>query len=549
MSNLQWRFLTIAALIVASAWALWPRDTIERVNHEDGSHTYVTVKRVPLKRGLDLRGGMHLALEIDDSQGAVGDREDALVRAERVVRSRIDQFGVSEPLVQRVGGDRLIVELPGIDDPQRAIEVVQQSAFLQFQITDKTQAMERVAPRLDAIARDLNIEAMVRVGGDTAVRTTTGLEGLLSADSVESQSDTTASGQPAATGASDGPFQRSLQIGQIPGQYYVAVENEPLLRALLSRREIQDALPPGKQVKWGVDSIGMGSSVFRELYVLDSRPIITGEYLVNAQPAQDGLAGTVVEFQLNNEGGRRFRTETGRHVNDYMAIVLDDRVMSAPVIQSAIGTRGQITLSGSTLQEAQDLALVLRAGSLPVPLRVMEVRDIGPSLGEDAVRQGLNASVLGLVLVIIIMVGYYRFSGFLAVVGLGCFALFTLAMLAGLDAVVTLPGIAGFVLSIGMAVDANFLIFERIREELEAGRTVRSAVDSGFQNALSAIIDSNVTTALVGMVLYQLGTGPVRGFAVTLLAGIAASMVTAIFVVRSLYLLYLSRRTPQTLSI
>ena len=546
MSNLQWRFLTIGALILASVWALWPRDTIERVNHEDGSHTYVTVKRVPLKRGLDLRGGMHLALEIDDSQGSVADREDALVRAERVVRSRIDQFGVSEPLVQRVGGDRLIVELPGIDDPQRAIEVVQQSAFLQFQITDRTQALERVAPRLDAIARELNLEVPVGADRDTAVRVTTGLEGLLSADSVPS--DTTA-GTPATPGITDGPFQRSLQIGQVPGQYFVAVENEPLLRSLLSRREIQDALPPGKQVKWGVDSVGMGATLFRELYVLDTRPIITGEYLVNAQPAQDGLAGTVVEFQLNNEGGRRFRTETGRHVGDYMAIVLDDRVMSAPVIQSAIGTRGQITLSGSTLQEAQDLALVLRAGSLPVPLRVMEVRDIGPSLGEDAVRQGVNASILGLILVIIIMVGYYRFSGFLAVVGLGCFAMFTLAMLAGLDAVITLPGIAGFVLSIGMAVDANFLIFERIREELEAGRTVRAAVDLGFQNALSAIVDSNVTTALVGVVLYQLGTGPVRGFAVTLIAGIAASMITAIFVVRSLYLLYLSRRTPQTLSI
>ena len=546
MSNLQWRFLTIGALILASVWALWPRDTIERVNHEDGSHTYVTVKRVPLKRGLDLRGGMHLALEIDDSQGSVADREDALVRAERVVRSRIDQFGVSEPLVQRVGGDRLIVELPGIDDPQRAIEVVQQSAFLQFQITDRTQALERVAPRLDAIARELNLEVPVGADRDTAVRVTTGLEGLLSADSVPS--DTTA-GTPATPGITDGPFQRSLQIGQVPGQYFVAVENESLLRSLLSRREIQDALPPGKQVKWGVDSVGMGATLFRELYVLDTRPIITGEYLVNAQPAQDGLAGTVVEFQLNNEGGRRFRTETGRHVGDYMAIVLDDRVMSAPVIQSAIGTRGQITLSGSTLQEAQDLALVLRAGSLPVPLRVMEVRDIGPSLGEDAVRQGVNASILGLILVIIIMVGYYRFSGFLAVVGLGCFAMFTLAMLAGLDAVITLPGIAGFVLSIGMAVDANFLIFERIREELEAGRTVRAAVDLGFQNALSAIVDSNVTTALVGVVLYQLGTGPVRGFAVTLIAGIAASMITAIFVVRSLYLLYLSRRTPQTLSI
>lgn len=549
MSNLKYRLIVVAALVVASIAALWPRTTIERVQR-DGVFSYDTVKRVPLKRGLDLRGGMHMALEVDESQGTVADPADAIARAERVVRSRIDEFGVAEPLVQRIGETRLIVELPGIDDPQRAIEVVQQSAFLQFQITDKTQALERVAPRLDAIAQGLNLDAGAAMGGDTAVQRPVGIEGLLQTDT--SGADSAAAGDSASTfaGASTGPFQRSLQLGQLPGQYFVSSSDEPLIRTLLQREEIRNALPPGKQVKWGADSIVMGNSYYRPLYVLDSRPIITGEYLVDARPNQSGLDGTVVEFQLNNEGGRRFRTETGRHVGDYMAIVLDDRVMSAPIIQSAIGTRGQITLGGATLQEAQDLALVLRAGSLPVPLTVVEVRDIGPSLGQDAVQQGIRASILGLILVVIIMVGYYRFSGFLAVLGLGLYALFTMAMLAGLDAVLTLPGIAGFVLSIGMAVDANFLIFERIREELDAGRTVRTAVDAGFQNALSAIIDSNVTTALTAAVLYQFGTGPVRGFAVTLIAGIAASMVTAIFVVRTFYLVWLSRQqNPQTLSI
>ncbi len=548
MSNLKYRLIVIAVLVVASIAALWPRTTIERVQR-DGVFSYDTVKRVPLKRGLDLRGGMHMALEVDESQGTVADPADAIARAERVVRSRIDEFGVAEPLVQRIGETRLIVELPGIDDPQRAIEVVQQSAFLQFQITDKTQALERVAPRLDAIAQGLNL-AGAAMGGDTAVQRPVGIEGLLQTDTIGADSAATGDSASTSAGASTGPFQRSLQLGQLPGQYFVSSSDEPLIRTLLQREEIRNALPPGKQVKWGADSIVMGNSYYRPLYVLDSRPIITGEYLVDARPNQSGLDGTVVEFQLNNEGGRRFRTETGRHVGDYMAIVLDDRVMSAPIIQSAIGTRGQITLGGASLQEAQDLALVLRAGSLPVPLTVVEVRDIGPSLGQDAVQQGIRASILGLILVVIIMVGYYRFSGFLAVLGLGLYALFTMAMLAGLDAVLTLPGIAGFVLSIGMAVDANFLIFERIREELEAGRTVRTAVDSGFQNALSAIIDSNVTTALTAAVLYQFGTGPVRGFAVTLIAGIAASMVTAIFVVRTFYLVWLSRQqNPQTLSI
>ncbi len=558
MSNLKYRLIAIAALVLVSAWSLWPRTTIERVNR-GGVISFDTVSRVPLKRGLDLRGGMHLALEIDDSRGAVADPSDALDRAERVVRNRIDQFGVAEPVVQRVGDERLIVELPGIDDPERAIELVQQSGFLQFQITDKTNALERVVPRLDAIARELGFAAPVVGGPAGPAAQSGGLTGLLGAETAaadtagaDSAAADSATPPALAPGTPGGPFQRSLAAGQMPGQYLVAASDIPLIETLLGRQEIRNALPPGKQVKWGLDSIALaGGQFYRPLYVLDTRPIITGEALIDARPSQSGLDGPAVDFQLNNEGGRRFRTETGRHINDNMAIVLDDRVVSAPTINSAIGTRGQITLgAGARLQEAQDLALVLRAGSLPVPLRVAEVRNIGPSLGQDAIDSGIRAGLLGIALVIIIMIVYYKFSGALAVAGLTIFALFTMAMLAGLDAVLTLPGIAGFVLSIGMAVDANFLIFERIREELDAGRTVRAAVDSGFQNALSAIIDSNVTTAITAAVLYQFGTGPVRGFAVTLLAGLAASMVTAIFVVRTFFLVWLSRKqSPQTLSI
>jgi preprotein translocase subunit SecD len=221
-----------------------------------------------------------------------------------------------------------------------------------------------------------------------------------------------------------------------------------------------------------------------------------------------------------------------------------------PVIQGAIGTRGQLTLGGRDLQAAQDLALVLRAGALPVPLTIVEARNIGASLGADAVRQGLMAGALGVVLVILIMIGYCRFSGMLAVLGLMFYGLTTLAVLAGFNAVLTLPGIAGFVLSIGMAVDANFLIFERIREELDRGKTVRTAINEGFDHAWSAIVDTHVTTALTAAILYQFGTGPVRGFAVALLAGLAASLVSAIFVVRTLFYVWLNRsQGARTLSI
>ncbi|HEY0971012.1 MAG TPA: protein translocase subunit SecD [Gemmatimonadales bacterium] len=555
MSNLKYRILVIVALVAASAWALFPRTVVERVNR-GGQFVYDTVQRVPLKRGLDLEGGMHLALELDESAGTVTDKVDALDQAIRVIRNRIDEFGVAEPVVQKVGENRIIVELPGIDDAARAASVVEKAAFLEFQITDKTQALERVLPRLDQIARDQRLAVNVPAA-DTGARPGTGggIQGLLRPGATDSAAPAGADSAGAAASdtapASGGVFSEAIQRGQLPGQYFVATTDVPRLETLLANEQVRAAIPPGKELRWGTDSLVIGGRGYRELWVLDARPIITGEYITDARPQQDPVSGNVVSFQLNTEGARRFRTETGRHVGDNMAIVLDERVVTAPVIQSAIGRNGQITLGqGARLQEAQDLALVLRAGALQTPLKIVESRTIGPSLGEDSIQSGIRAGILGVILVVIIMVGYYRFSGLLAVGGLVLFALFTAAMLAGMGAALTLPGIAGFVLSIGMAVDANFLIFERIREELDAGRTVRTAVDSGFHNALSAIIDSNVTTALTAIVLYQFGTGPVRGFAVTLLAGLAASMVTAIFVVRTFFLIWLSRReTPQTLSI
>jgi preprotein translocase subunit SecD len=337
----------------------------------------------------------------------------------------------------------------------------------------------------------------------------------------------------------------------MPGEYLVASEDLPTVQSYLALPEVIAALPPGKSIYWGNADESNGGKSYRPLYVVDTRPIITGESLIDAKPNTDPLEGNIVQFTLNNEGGRRFRSETGKHVGDFMAIVLDNTVMGhPPVIQSAIGTRGQITMKGRELQEAQDLALVLRAGALPVPLKVVEARQIGASLGKDSIQKGLRAGVLGVALVVLIMIGYYRFSGFLAVAALALYVLFTLALLAGFDAVLTLPGLAGLVLSVGIAVDANVLIFERIREELDHGKTVRAAIDEGFKHAMSAIIDSNVSTVLTALVLFQFGTGPVKGFAVTLIAGIAASMVSAIFVVRTFFLLWLNRtRGAQTLSI
>lgn len=554
MSNLKYRVLLIFVLFVASVWALFPRTVVERVKR-DGVFVYDTVQRVALKRGLDLSGGMHLTLEIDESKQSVGDRSEALDRALKVVRQRVDEFGVAEPVVQKAGSDRIIVELAGIDDAERAQDVVQKAAFLEFQIVDKSQALDRVVSRLDEIARQAGLTTAAASAGDTSA-SGSGLGALLTSDTAagadSAAKDSTSGTVSAADSAagSRGIFSTNLQPGQMPGQYIVTEAASSVIERALLLPAVQAAMPPGKVLRWGVDSLVSGNQRFRALYMLDSRPIITGEVLTDARPGTDPLEGNIVQFTLNNEGARRFKTETGKHVKDNMAIVLDQRVVTAPVLNSAIGRSGQITLGGGTLQQAQDLALVLRAGALPVPLKVAEVRSIGASLGQDSIQKGAFALGLALVLVVGIMLVYYRFTGVLAVASLTLYLLFTLAMLAGFNAVLTLPGLAGFVLSVGMAVDANVLIFERIREELDLGKSTRLAIDEGFRHALSAIVDSNLTTMFSGIVLYQYGTGPVRGFAVTLMAGIVASMFTAIFVCRTFLMIWLSRARPgQQLSI
>jgi len=557
MANLRNRIILLVVLIAASIFALWPRSVSIRERNSAGVFHDTSFTRVPLKLGLDLKGGMHLALEVDDSKQAVANKSEAIDRALKVVRNRIDEFGVAEPVVQKVGSDRIIVELPGVTDPERARSLVERSAFLQFQITDKTGAFDKAIPRIDQILKSAGHTAAAAPsatpGADTGGRSA--ITSLFSpADSDRAKKDSSSADSAGAdtgllAGTTGGAFSSLIQPGQMPGEYFVADENVPRVTQYLALPAVRAALPPGKTIHWGQpDTEGPDVTA---LYVVDTKPIITGEYLHEAKPGTDPIEGNIVQFTLTTEGGRRFRQETSRHIGDYMAIVLDDRVMGRPpVIQSAIGTRGQITMRGQPLQKTQDLALVLNAGALPVPLKVVESRQIGASLGQDSIRDGIRAGILGVALVVLIMVGYYRFSGVLAVAALTLYLLFTLAVLAGFSATLTLPGIAGLVLSIGMAVDANVLIFERIREELVRGKTVRTSIDEGFKHALPAIIDSNVSTILTALVLYQFGTGPIKGFAVTLIAGICASMVSAIFVVRTFYILWLQRtHRPQTLSI
>ncbi|HVX87374.1 MAG TPA: protein translocase subunit SecD, partial [Gemmatimonadales bacterium] len=333
-------------------------------------------------------------------------------------------------------------------------------------------------------------------------------------------------------------------FGSMPGEYRGPVGAANRVDSLLQLPTVARELPRGLTFRWDPDTVSIGVEPYRLLYVLEDKAIMDGTHLEEAQAQIDPLtSGAIVTFQLDRAGGRTFGRETAAHVGDYMAILLDGRVQGRPpVINSRIDRRGQITLGNKTMQEAQDLALTLNAGALPVPLKIVEQSEVGASLGADSIHGGILAGVVGTALVILIMVGYYRMSGLLAVGGLLFYILFTVGALTMLGATLTLPGLAGIVLSIGIAVDANVLIFERIREELDHGKNVRVAIDEGFKHAMNAIIDSNVTTVMTALFLFQFGTGPVKGFAVTLTLGIAASMITAIFVVRTFYMIWLQRK-------
>jgi preprotein translocase subunit SecD len=549
-SSIRSRLLLIGVLVAASVYFLFPRNVTIREPGPNGVMHDVKVTRVPLKRGLDLQGGMHLALELDQSKQVSADPKKDLDLALTVLRKRIDEFGVEEPLVQKVGADRIVVELAGITDPARAKSIVQRSAFLEFKITDKTGALDKALPAMDRTLRNLGVK------GENQAEKPSAVQQLLGGDTARAhgKDSTTKDTAAVAGGVLSGLIQPSgaVSAGGVPGEYTVPEPAYPRIDSLLSIPAVARQLPRGITLRWSAAPTSVGVQPVRFLYALDDKSIVTGSNLVDAKAQVDQLTnGPIVTFELDHTGGRKFGEETGKHVGDHMAILLDGKVQGRPpVIQSRIGRNGQITLGGKSLQEAQDLALTLKAGALPIPLKIVEERQVGASLGSDSIHQGITAGLVGTVLVILIMLVFYRLSGALAVLALALYILFTLGGLSMVNATLTLPGLAGIVLSIGIAVDANVLIFERIREELLHGKTVRLAIDEGFKHAMNAIVDSNVCTVLTALFLFQFGTGPVKGFAVTLILGIIASMITAVFVTRTFFMIWLQRRPAMsTLSI
>jgi len=497
---------------------------------------------------------------------------DAVDRSLEILRNRIDQFGVSEPNITKQGSRRIVIELPGVQDPERARQLIGKTALLEFKLLADPEMYSTLIDRVDRFLRKekgLETESdslaeTQKADTDTTTKARTDTTQHVSQDTVVNLKDLFGgeTQMPETTGVSidanllkEAPFKALLRdIGQdivaVPTANYAAVNN------IIHRKEVQELIPKNVEFLWSnTPQPGPGGELYWILYLVKSEPELTGSAVRDAKvdigsgynPGSSGMP--YVALSLNRDGARVFSEVTGANVGKQLSIVLDNKVRSAPVIKTKIPS-GNAEITGNfTMDEAKDLAIVLRAGALPAPVEEIEERTVGPSLGEDSIKSGTISFVVGFFLVVLSMAIYYRLSGLYADIALILNLIYIVATMAGFHATLTLPGIAGIILTVGMAIDSNVLIFERIREELRAGKTVRAAIETGYARAFVTIMDSQITTLIAGVALYQFGTGPIRGFALTLIIGIISSMFTAIVVVRVIQDFIVNKYDPKTLSI
>jgi SecD/SecF fusion protein len=532
----QIRGLISLVLVLASVYLLWPSfralsfSQAERQAAQSDPQAKERIDKVDAKairRGLDLQGGMYLVLEIDKGEMTDDQAADALKRVREVISNRVDQFGVSEPVIQTVGTTRIIVQLPGLQDPERAKSLIGRTARLEFRLVRTADDYQAALKRMDEALRKTVAATPTPAAGDSAADPYGKLP-----DVAEDTADETA-------GNAQAPFSSLLMSVPDPQRnairLYCEEENVAAVERMLA--SAQENVLRGMEFQFQMDSHPMADgTVGRELLLVNKEVSLTGDHLTAAHATSDPqrAANWQVSFALDRSGDRLFSKLTGDNVGRFLAISLDGRIKSSPeIIQKIAGGQGVITGSFTNI-EANDLALLLRAGSLPTDVTIAEERSVGPSLGRDSIRQGLSAGLWGVVLVVVFMIIYYRAAGLISVVALIANLLIMLAVLAQFGLVLTLPGIAGIVLTIGMAVDANVLINERIREEFRKGKSVRAAVQMGYVNATRTIMDSNLTTLISGLVLLNFGTGPVKGFAVTLSIGIVTSVFAALVTARFL---------------
>ncbi len=449
---------------------------------------------------------------------------DAVTRAIEIIRNRVDQYGVSEPNIQKQGSRRIVIELPGIAREEEAKRLLQGRALLEFKLVKDPEFAIPIMKRIDEV-----LAASLK--GDTSAVDTAK---TAKADTSKQQKLTE------EQFAKEHPFFAIARLidpqGRIPDAF-VKESDRQTLNSYLEKPEVKKVIPDNVEFLYDAKSeVGSDGVKYYRLYMLNKTPELTGGVIVDAQSNIDPTTSApIVTMQMNSEGAREWARITGSNIGKRCAIVLDGVVYSAPVIQNKIPS-GNSQISGiPNLDEAKLLEIVLKAGALPAPVDIIEQRSVGPSLGQDSIKQGSNSVLFGYLLVAIFMTFYYKKAGTIADFGLVVTVLLILSVLAGFQATLTLPGIAGIVLTMGMAVDANIIIYERIREELKTGKTDRAAVDAGFKNSLSAILDSNITTFFTGIILYQFGSGPIQGFALTLMIGILTSLFSALVLVRMIF--------------
>ncbi len=497
--------------------------------------------------------------------------DDAINRVLEILQNRVDQFGVAEPTIQKQGSQRIIVELAGIQDSERARDLLQSTALLEFYLVKDAEITQDMLTRIDNVLKgNEDITELAENLSEPTKPQVDEIEQLVSDDKTITVSELFGDTEQEIAGSEDtsvvvdqrlfeeSPFSSLLRnfdrdLG-VPESNVYAVNKIlalPELEQLLESTSSKFSLSNKAQEL--TDASGNQINIYR-LYHLEDEPELTGGVISDAKENISGtgsdIAGQpVVLVEMNSDGTKQWSRITGANINRRIAIVLDNKVHMAPNIIEKIPSGGTRIQGFADLNEAKDIAIVLRAGALPVPVQIIEERIVGPSLGADSIRQGTRSVIIGLIIVMIFMLVYYKIAGSIANFALIWNMILVLSILALLQATLTLPGIAALILTMGMSIDANVIIFERIREELRKGKTARAAIDAGYNRALTTIVDANITTVIAALVLYQFGTGPIKGFATVLFWGIAISMFTAIFVTRTIFMSMTNRKNLQKLSI
>lgn len=551
MKGETWKIAVTAFLLIAAIWYLIPTvrffamDETARLEMEQADPDgYKQLQRKAIKLGLDLQGGMHVVLQVDKSQLDENAAKDARERALEIIRNRVDEFGVAEPEIYPQGDDKIVADLPALQDVERARALIGRTAKLEFKLVESPENADLLYRKIDQLASKAlaadekpdtttvpKVEDLFEDSSTPADSAMAAADSAASPDSVKSDifSDLEEEGTSAV-------FTQYLEPSSSGESYQVLSEDIEKVKSILDLPEVQAAIPNDDQIAWSTREELISGRPVRRLYLLKSKVQLDGTHLTDARPNYDQYHKPIVDFTLDREGGRIMSRVSGPNIGKPLAIVLDGRVESAPVIRNKLRDKSQITLGGSaTFLDAKDLATVLRAGALPAPVRIIENNVVGPTLGEDSILAGQRAMLVALILVLCFMAIYYLLSGLIADLLVFLNVLFLMAVMAGLHATLTLPGIAGIILTLGITVDASVLIFERIRDELRSGKTTKAAIEAGYDRATITIVDSNITTLIAAGVLFYFGTGPIKGFATTLGVGILCSLYTALIVGKTIF--------------